>query len=52
MEALEAIMKKHNIFLDTFSTESYGHELSTSTYSFIASSSSSSNECPIVSRAS
>jgi hypothetical protein len=50
MEALEVKMKKQNIYLDTSSTSSSG--LPTSGYALNASSSSSSNQWLIDSRAS
>jgi hypothetical protein len=54
MEALEATMKKHNINLDSSSSNSssHGHALYTSIFSFNATSTSSSNEWLIDSRAS
>ena len=53
MEALGAAMKKHHISLDSSSeSTSQGHELCASSYSYTASSSSTSNEWLIDSRAS
>ena len=53
MVALEATMKKHHINLDSSSeSTSHGHALCASGYSYIASSSSSSNEWVIDSGAS
>jgi hypothetical protein len=50
MAALEAMMKKHNISID--STSSHGHAISASGFSFDTTSTSSSNEWLIDSRAS
>jgi hypothetical protein len=48
MEALEAMMKKHNINLDSSSNSfSHGHALSISGFSFNATSTSSYDECLI-----
>jgi hypothetical protein len=53
MEDLEAMMKKHNISIDsTTSSSSPGHALSASDFSFNTTSTSSSNEWLIDSRAS
>ena len=53
MAALEAAMKKHHISLDSSSeSTSHGHALCTFCYSYIASSSSTSNEWRIDSKAS
>ena len=53
MVALEATMKKHHINLDSSSEDtSHGHALCASGYSYTASSSSTSNEWLIDSRAS
>ena len=48
MATLEAAMKKHHINLDPSSKyTSHGHALCASSYSYTASSSSTSNECLI-----
>ena len=53
MAALEAAMKKHHISLDSSSeSNSHGNALCASGYSYTASSSSTSNEWIIDSRAS
>jgi hypothetical protein len=54
MEALEEVMKKHNINLDSssFDSSSHRHALSTSIFSFNATSTSSNNEWISDSRAS
>ena len=53
MAALEAAMKKHHISLDSSSESTpHGHALCASGYSYTASSSSTSNEWHIDSRAS
>jgi hypothetical protein len=44
MEALEVAMKKHNISIDSTSSSSHGHALSTSGFSFNTTSTYSSNE--------
>jgi len=45
MESLEAVMKKHNISIDsTFSSSSHRHALSSSAFSFNAISTSSYDE--------
>jgi hypothetical protein len=44
MEALEAMMKKHNIDIDSSYFSSHGHTLSASGFSFNATSTASSDE--------
>jgi hypothetical protein len=44
MASLEAIMKKHNIGIDSPSSSSHGHAISASSFSFDATSTSSSDE--------
>ena len=44
MENLEATMKKHNIIIDSTSSFSHGHALSTSGFSFNTTSTSTSDE--------
>jgi hypothetical protein len=52
MEALEAMMKKHNINIDSTSSSSHGHALSAPRFSFNTTSTSTSDEWLIDSRAS
>jgi hypothetical protein len=52
MVALEATMKKHNINIDSTSYSSHGHALFSSGFSFNTTSTSSSDEWFIDSRAS
>jgi hypothetical protein len=51
-QALEATMKKHNINIDSYSSSSHGHALSTSGFSFNTTSTSSLDEWLIDSGAS